>query len=205
MRVWAVDLQPQGIVWAEAELVRVTERNVVVRYAGETARLDRNKLWIWWAWWRGRVLRLLAHRAHRGLLDKRWWQRFGTAGSVPPSLQMPLADAIALLGVAADYTKAAVIAAFRKKVKPAHPGPRRHGRDVPPSSSKRAIACSPLSAPRPPRRNRPPIIRQASRPFIASAARPPLGSARKPAGSWLKCYQCARQSLAVERVLAELH
>ena len=30
-----------GVIWVEAEVDRITERNVIVRYAGETARLDR--------------------------------------------------------------------------------------------------------------------------------------------------------------------
>jgi hypothetical protein len=36
-------------------------------------------------------------------------------------MQMPLADAIALLGVETDYTKADVLSAFRRKAKEAHP------------------------------------------------------------------------------------
>lgn len=36
-------------------------------------------------------------------------------------MQMPLADAIALLGVPINYTKEDVIAAFRREVKRAHP------------------------------------------------------------------------------------
>jgi hypothetical protein len=54
-------------------------------------------------------------------LEKLWWQRYGTAGSAPPAMQMPLADAIALLGVPADYTEEDVNAAFRREVKKAHP------------------------------------------------------------------------------------
>ena len=39
--------------WFDAEVLKVTARNVVARYAVEIARLDRDKLWCWWAWWRG--------------------------------------------------------------------------------------------------------------------------------------------------------
>ena len=54
-------------------------------------------------------------------LDELWWQRYGATGSVPPAMQMPLADAIALLGVPQNYTRDDVIAAFRRAVKKAHP------------------------------------------------------------------------------------
>jgi hypothetical protein len=40
---------------------------------------------------------------------------------VPPVLQMPLAQAIVLLGVPADYTREDVIAGFRRAVEKAHP------------------------------------------------------------------------------------
>jgi hypothetical protein len=49
VRVWAVSFGPGGITWAEAEVTRVTAGNVMVLYAGERARLDREKLWRWWA------------------------------------------------------------------------------------------------------------------------------------------------------------
>jgi hypothetical protein len=52
--VWAVSLGPSGITWSEAEITKITSRNVMVRYAGATARLDRKKLWRRWAWWRAR-------------------------------------------------------------------------------------------------------------------------------------------------------
>jgi hypothetical protein len=59
-----------------------------------------------------------------------WWERYGAAGSVPPVMQIPLADATALLGVPANYTREDVIAAFRREVKKAHPDARRHSRDI---------------------------------------------------------------------------
>jgi len=31
VRVWAVAIRPGGVVWAEAEIIRITERNVMVR------------------------------------------------------------------------------------------------------------------------------------------------------------------------------
>ncbi|MFT2210692.1 hypothetical protein ACLJYM_02265 [Rhizobium giardinii] len=122
LRVWAVSIQRDGIVWAEAEVTRITERNVMVRYAGETARLDRRHLWYWWTFWRG--VRFVSSRTGRIAreLDDLWWQQFGSAADgVPPSMQLPLAEAMALLGVKEDYTREDVIVAFRRKAKLAHP------------------------------------------------------------------------------------
>lgn len=121
VRVWAVSLDRSGIVWAEAEVIKVTERNVMVRYAGEKARLDREGLWYWWAFWRG--VRFVSSRTGRiaAALDRAWQERYGASGATPPSMQMPLAQAMALLGVPANYTREDVIAGFRRAAKKAHP------------------------------------------------------------------------------------
>jgi hypothetical protein len=121
VRVWAVSMGPTGISWTEAEIIKVTDRNIMVRYAGETARLDRGTLWHWWAFWRN--VRFVSSRTGRiaAELDTAWWERHGARGSVPPSMQMPLADAMALLGVPANYTRDDVIATFRRAAKKAHP------------------------------------------------------------------------------------
>jgi hypothetical protein len=121
LRVYAVALGPGGISWTEAPVTRITARNVMALYAGETARLDRFRLWQGWAFWRG--VQFVSSRSGRIAkeLDDLWWQRYGATGSVPPDLQMPLAEAMALLGVPADYTKADVLRAFRIKAKTAHP------------------------------------------------------------------------------------
>jgi hypothetical protein len=66
VRVWAVSLDRGGITWVEADVLKVTERNVMVRYAGETARLDRDKLWRWWAFWRGGDVCIVPHWTDRG-------------------------------------------------------------------------------------------------------------------------------------------
>jgi hypothetical protein len=120
-RIWAVSLGPGGITWSEAEVAEVTKRNVMVRYGGEVARLDRRTLWYWWAFWRG--VMFVSSRTGRiaAEIDQLWHRRYGASGNVPPNMQMPLADAIALLGVKTDYTKADVLSAFRRTAKEAHP------------------------------------------------------------------------------------
>jgi hypothetical protein len=121
VRVWAVSMSEGGITWAEADVIKVTARNLMVRYAGELARLDRDSLWRWWAFWRG--VRFVSSRTGRiaSKLDRVWRERYGAAGSVPPSMQMPLTDAMALLGVPADYTRDDVISGFRQAAKKSHP------------------------------------------------------------------------------------
>jgi hypothetical protein len=120
--VWAVSIQPAGVIWAEAEVGKITERNVTVHYAGDVARLDRERLWRSWALWRGVIFvsSRTGHVAQR--LDAIWQDRYGrAAGGVPPVMQMALAEAMALLRVPSDYTKEDIIAAFRREVKKAHP------------------------------------------------------------------------------------
>jgi hypothetical protein len=121
VQVWAVKIDVSGVHWFDAEVIRVTERNVMVRYAGVIARLNRESLWQAWAWWRGVMFVLSRSGFIASALEKIWWERYGTAGSVPPQMQMPLADAIALLGVPTNYTRDEVIGAFRRAVKKAHP------------------------------------------------------------------------------------
>jgi hypothetical protein len=123
VRVWAVDIQPAGVIWADAEVVRITHKHVMVRYAGETARLDRDKLWRWWALWRN--VYFASSRTGRAAkrFDEIWWDRYGQhiKFELPPNMRMPLAEAIALLGVPANFTREDIIAAFRRKAKKAHP------------------------------------------------------------------------------------
>jgi hypothetical protein len=121
VQVWAVSISPDGIVWAEAEVTKVTERNVMVRYAGESARLDRRALWHWWTFWRG--VRFVSSRTGRiaGELDSLWWQRYGSRGTIPQAMRMPLAEAMTLLGVSENYTREDVISGFRQAAKRAHP------------------------------------------------------------------------------------
>jgi hypothetical protein len=123
LQVWAVSIQPAGVIWAEAEVCKITERFVMVRYAGVTARLHRDQLWHWWAWWRG--VQFASSRTGRiaNKLDQLWQERYGARGGGPAAMRMPLATARQLLGLSADadYTKADVLAAFRRAAKKAHP------------------------------------------------------------------------------------
>jgi hypothetical protein len=122
LQIWAVTIDRSGVHWFDAEIVRITERNVMARYAGEVARLDRFRLLLAWAWWRG--VRFVASRTGRiaAELEAAWWERYGQAsGGVPPSMQMPLEEARLLLGVPVNYTREDVISAFRRAAKKAHP------------------------------------------------------------------------------------
>ncbi|AJC80944.1 hypothetical protein IE4803_CH03788 [Rhizobium etli bv. phaseoli str. IE4803] len=122
VQVWAVSIDRNGIAWFEAEINRVTERNVVVRYHGETARLDRRSLWLTLAWWRGVCFVSSQSGRIAEELDRLWWSGFGTAGGgAPPSMQVPLTEAMELLGVSANYTREEVVKAFRRKALRAHP------------------------------------------------------------------------------------
>jgi hypothetical protein len=122
VRVWAVKIDPSGVHWFDAEVLKVTASNVMARYAGEIARLDRDKLWRWWAWWRG--VMFVSSRTGRiaAELEEAWRERYGReAGAVPPAMRMPLDEARRLLGLKPDYSREDVITAFRRAVKKAHP------------------------------------------------------------------------------------
>jgi hypothetical protein len=122
VQVWAVKIDRSGVHWFDAEVTKVTASKVMARYAGEIARLDRDKLWRWWAWWRG--VMFVSSRTGRiaAELEEAWHERYGReAGAVPPAMRMPLDEARRLLGVPDNYTKEDVLAAFRRKVKKAHP------------------------------------------------------------------------------------
>ena len=121
VQVWAVTIDRSGVHWFDAEVTKITKLNVMVRYRGELARLDRGHLWRWWAFWRR--VRFVSSRTGRiaAALDEVWSERFAAAGAPPPAMQMPLEQARLLLGLPADYTHDDVIAAFRRKAKTAHP------------------------------------------------------------------------------------
>jgi hypothetical protein len=84
VQVWAVTIDRSGVHWFDVEIVRITARNVMVRYAGEIARLDRYRLWGSWAFWR--AVRFVSSRTGRiaAGLDEIWWSRCGQRASAPP-------------------------------------------------------------------------------------------------------------------------
>jgi hypothetical protein len=101
LRVWAVSVQWAGVIWADAEITKITERNVMVRYGGATARLDRGALTVSWVNWRGVMFASSRTGLIAAMLDMLWQERFGgwagSAGTGPPVMRLPLADAVALL------------------------------------------------------------------------------------------------------------
>jgi hypothetical protein len=118
----AVKIDRSGVHWFDAEVLKVTACNVMARYAGEIARLDRDKLWRWWAWWRG--VMFVSSRTGRiaAGLEEAWDERYGrAAGGVPPAMRMLLDEARRQLGLPLNYTRADVITAFRRNAKKAHP------------------------------------------------------------------------------------
>jgi hypothetical protein len=72
---------PPAVIWAESEIGRISENHLTVRYAGETARLDREKLWRHWALWRGVTFVSSRSGAAASLLDPIWQDRWGRAAS----------------------------------------------------------------------------------------------------------------------------
>jgi hypothetical protein len=97
IRVWDVAIQPAGVIWAEAEVKRITEGYVTVRYAGDTARLDRRKLWEHWALWRNVYFVSSRSGFAAQHVDERWQESYGraydehgyaNADFVPPAMRM---------------------------------------------------------------------------------------------------------------------
>ena len=177
VEVWAVRIDRHGVHWFDTEVLKVTARNVVVRYAGEIARLDRGHLYRWWAFWRG--VRFVASRTGRiaAALDEAWWERYGQAGAPPPSLRMPLEEARLLLGLPENYTKEDVLTAFRRAVKKRiRTWAERQRCSI--SWSRRVTGCSPRwgRARRHPSRR--PMCRAARRWSIGAAALVVRASAR---------------------------
>jgi hypothetical protein len=122
MRVWAVAILPEGVVWADAEITGVDNTYVRVRYRGEVARLDRERLARSWAIYRNVFFTSSQSGYAASSFDRMWQERYWRPGSVaPPAMQMPLDDAIKLLGVPADFSREDVIAAFRRKAFLCHP------------------------------------------------------------------------------------
>jgi hypothetical protein len=122
VRVWAVDIFREGVAWAEAEIIGIDNAYVRVRYRGEPARLDRDKLAHSWTLYRNVFFTSTRSGYAARSFDEMWRQRYWRAGTAPPpAMQMPLADAIKLLGVPTDFTREDIITAFRRKALRCHP------------------------------------------------------------------------------------
>jgi DnaJ-like protein len=123
VRVWAVAIRPEGVVWADTEITGIAENEVRVRYSGASARLDRAKLARSWTLYRNVFFTSARSGYAARSFDQMWQQQFWRPGSsgAPPVLQMLLADAIKLLGVPADFSREDIIAAFRRKALQCHP------------------------------------------------------------------------------------
>jgi hypothetical protein len=122
VRIWAVSIQRAGVIWHEIDAItKITEKWVSVRYQGENIRLHRENLSYCGAFSRG--VRFASQRdgfAAR-LFDEWWHGRYGGTPGTPPTMQMPLAEAMALLGVPQNFTREDILAVFRRAVKNVHP------------------------------------------------------------------------------------
>lgn len=123
VRVWAVGIEPQGVVWVDTEIRGIDNTYVRVRYRGEPARLDREKLARSWTLYRNVYFASSRSGYTAQSFDQMWQQRYWRPGGAapPPAMQMLLADAIKLLGVPADFSREGIISAFRPKALQCHP------------------------------------------------------------------------------------
>ena len=92
VRVWAVAIRPEGVVWADAEIVGIDNTYVRVRYQGEPARLDREKLARSWTLYRNVFFTSARSGYAARSFDEMWRQRYWRPGTAPPpAMQMLLA------------------------------------------------------------------------------------------------------------------
>jgi hypothetical protein len=116
VRVWAVSIAREGLVWAEAEIVKITATCISVVYKDVRAPLKR-PLKLYGSWWRG--VRFVGERSGltAKLLEEQWREQYGHL--VPE--RMPLEQARQMLGLPTNYTEEDVITAFRRAAKRCHP------------------------------------------------------------------------------------
>jgi hypothetical protein len=118
-RIWAVQITPDSVLWAEAALTGLTKTKVRVRYRGELALLDRRSLARWdVAYWRGLAFTSKRRGSVASEFDQQWRDQYARPGEPAP---MPIDEACALLKIGRDYTRESVLTAFRREVKKVHP------------------------------------------------------------------------------------
>lgn len=155
VEVFAVSVQPSGVVWAKAEVTSISAERVNIRYQGDPASLSRDKLFRSWAVWRGLIF--VSSRTGRAAkrLDDLWWQDYGSrlGDNIPASMLMTLAQAVAILGVPANYSAADITYAFRRAAKKAHPdaGGSSEQFDLIVRARDRLLASLGEAAPKPPK------------------------------------------------------
>jgi hypothetical protein len=117
--VWAVQICPHGVLWAEATLAGLTKTKVRVRYQGDLVLLDRAHLaYGRVVYWRGVAFTARRRGIAAYLFDEEWQRQYAVRRERAP---MPIDQACALLGIGIDYTREMVLVSFRRAVKKAHP------------------------------------------------------------------------------------
>jgi hypothetical protein len=82
VQAWAVTIDGSGVHWFDTEIIGITERNVMVRYRGVTARLDRERLYRSWALFRNVMFVSSQTGRVAAKLDALWERRYGGASGV---------------------------------------------------------------------------------------------------------------------------
>jgi hypothetical protein len=124
LRVWAVQVVPGGVLWAEVEIVAVHRRRVSVRYQEVRAVLDRETLADGQAVWRGVYFSGRRDGQAAEKFDLLWQRLFGDRAGVGGAPAMPplaLDEARRRLGLSADFSLDDIKAAFRGAALQAHP------------------------------------------------------------------------------------
>ncbi len=120
VRVWAVQVTSQGLLWADAEIVKITKTRVTIRYQDTLAPVSREGLPSGSAVWRG--VWFTSDRdgfvAHVQDANTGQWHRY-VFEAAPDA--MPLDLARRLLGVPVDFTRDDIVAGFRAAAKRCHP------------------------------------------------------------------------------------
>jgi hypothetical protein len=120
-RVWALDITPAGIVWAEAQIEEITRHRVSVRYRGVRCPLDRGNLSWRGTWWRG--VRFVSERSGwtAAFFERKRREWYSHRSDFQPEA-ISLDEARRVIGLREEnYQREDVIAAFRKAAKRCHP------------------------------------------------------------------------------------